>query len=146
MNKLAETYEQDLYAWLMQNAALLRQGRLSEIDVEHIAEELETMGRSERRELMSRLAVLLAHLLKWVYQPHQRSRSWQAAIKGQREDLKTLSDESPSLKPELGQRLQEAYRRARIEAERQTGIEEDRFPETCPFSLEQTLDNAFWPD
>jgi Domain of unknown function DUF29. len=146
MNTLVDTYEQDFYAWLMQNAALLRQGRLAEIDVEHIAEELETMGRSERRELLSRLAVLLAHLLKWIYQPHRRSRSWQATIKGQREDLKTLIDESPSLKPELEQRLQEAYRRARIEAERQTGIKEDRFPETCPCSLEQTLDNTFWPD
>ncbi len=146
MNKLAETYEQDFYAWLMQNAALLRQGRISEIDVEHIAEELETMGRSERRELLSRLAVLLAHLLKWVYQPNRRSRSWRATIEGQREDLKVLIAESPSLKPELEQRIEEAYRRARIEAEKQTGIKKDYFPETCPFSLEQTLDNAFWPD
>jgi hypothetical protein len=113
MNKMAETYEQDFYAWAIHNAELLRQGRLSEIDVEHIAEELECMGRSERRELMSRLAVLLAHLLKWVYQPHRRSRSWRAAIEGQREDLKVLLEESPSLKPELEQKLNEAYRRAK---------------------------------
>jgi hypothetical protein len=146
MNKIAETYEQDFYAWAIHNAELLRQGRLSEIDVEHIAEELECMGRSEKRELMSRLGVLLAHLLKWVYQPYRRSRSWRATIKAQREDLKALLEESPSLKPELEQKLNEAYRRAKIEAEKQTGINEDRFPEACPFSLEETLDNDFWPD
>ena len=81
MNRIAETYEQDFYAWAIHNAELLRQGRLSEIDVEHIAEELECMGRSEKRELMSRLGVLLAHLLKWVYQPYRRSRSWRAQSK-----------------------------------------------------------------
>jgi hypothetical protein len=146
MNKIAETYEQDFYAWAIHNAELLRQGRLSEIDVEHIAEELECMGRSEKRELMRRLGVLLAHLLKWVYQPHRRSRSWRATIEGQREDLKALLEESPSLKPELEQKLNEAYRRAKIEAEKQTGIHKNRFPETCPFSLKEALDNDFWPD
>jgi Domain of unknown function DUF29 len=146
MSTLAEIYEQDFYAWLIRNAELLHQGRLSEIDIEHIAEELEGMSRSERRELMSRLAMLLAHLLKWIYQPYKRSRSWRATIEGQREDLRALLAESPSLKPELEQKLNDAYRRAKIEAEKQTRISEDRFPEACPFTLGEVLDNEFWPD
>jgi hypothetical protein len=139
MNKIAETYEQDFYAWAMRNVELLRQGRLSEIDVEHVAEELETMGRSERWELMSRLAMLLAHLLKWVYQPYRRSRRWRATIKIQREDIRALLEESPSLKPELEQKLSDAYRRAKIEAERQTGISEDRLPRGLPLYLGRDL-------
>jgi uncharacterized protein DUF29 len=139
MNKIAEAYEQDFYAWAMRNVELLRQGRLSEIDVEHVAEELETMGRSERWELMSRLAMLLAHLLKWVYQPYRRSRRWRATIKIQREDIRALLEESPSLKPELEQKLSDAYRRAKIEAERQTGISEDRLPRGLPLYLGRDL-------
>jgi hypothetical protein len=139
MNKIAEIYEQDFYAWAMRNVELLRQGRLSEIDVEHVAEELETMGRSERWELMSRLAMLLAHLLKWVYQPYRRSRRWRATIKIQREDIRALLEESPSLKPELEQKLSDAYRRAKIEAERQTGISEDRLPRGLPLYLGRDL-------
>ena len=81
MGNLTEAYEQDFFAWAMKNAELIRQGRLSEIDAEHIAEELEDMGGSSKRELTNRLGVLLAHLLKWKYQPEQRSSSWSGTIK-----------------------------------------------------------------
>jgi hypothetical protein len=76
-----DLYEQDFFEWTVQNAQLLRAGRLEEADLEHIAEEIEDMGRSERRELESRLSVLLSHLLKWRFQPSRRGRSWQATIR-----------------------------------------------------------------
>ncbi len=75
-----QTYEEDFYAWALNNADLLRQGRFTEIDVDNIAEELESMGRSERRQLANRLEVLLAHLLKWRYQPARRGNGWRYTI------------------------------------------------------------------
>ena len=83
-------YEEDFYAWTTHNVKLLREGKLSEIDVEHIAEEIESMGKSEKRELLSRLAVLMAHLLKWKFQPARRSKSWALTIKNQRIELDDL--------------------------------------------------------
>lgn len=91
-------YEQDFYAWANRNAQLIRAGKLSEIDVENIAEELEGMGRSEKRAFINRLAILLAHLLKWHFQPALRSRSWQYTIRAQRDQLYDLLEDSPSLK------------------------------------------------
>lgn len=139
-------YNEDFYVWALRNAELLRRGRLAEIDAEHIAEELESMGKRDKRELHSRLVVLMAHLLKWIYQPHRRSRSWQATIEGQREDIKHLLADSPSLHSEVERELADVYRRATIEAQKQTGINKNRFPEVCPFTPEQVLDNEYWPD
>jgi hypothetical protein len=139
-------YDEDFYVWAMHNAELLRQGRLAEIDAENIAEELESMGKSNKRALYSRLAVLMAHLLKWIYQPQRRSRSWRATIEGQRDDIKRLLADSPSLRNEVERELPAAYRRATIEAQKQTGIIKSRFPEICPFTPEQVLDDDYWPD
>lgn len=139
------TYEQDYYAWALQNATLLRQGRLSEIDVANIAEELEAMGRSERRELEHRLAVLLAHLLKWVYQPQQRGHSWRYTIEEQRLSLEQLLEDSPSLRAKLDAACNAAYRRAVLLAAKETGIHKSAFPAGSPFTLEQTLGD-YWPE
>src|SRR5579872_5517180 len=98
---IQQEYEKDFYAWAVHNARLLRAGKLSEIDVENIAEEIESMGKSEKRELISRLAILLSHLLKWKCQPERRSRSWKLTIKEQRFELIDLLAESPSLKHEI---------------------------------------------
>lgn len=141
MNK--PLYDQDFYAWTQNQADLLRAGRLKEADIEHIAEELEVMGAGERRELINRLAVLLAHLLKWRHQPGRRGMSWRLTIKGQRLDV---LDTNPSLKPRLDEFLEKAYRKAVLKAARETGILEEAFPEQCPFTAEQALDNNFWPD
>jgi hypothetical protein len=145
MPKVSEVYNQDFYAWAMQNAQLLRQGRLSEIDIEHIAEELESMGKSERRELINRLSVLLAHLLKWLFQPELRSNSWKYTIEEQRRAVADVLEDSPSLRHELEDRLIKAYANALLQGARETGMDKTHFPELCPFSLEQILDKDFWP-
>ena len=102
-------YEQDFYAWTFHNASLLREGKFSEIDIENIAEELESMGRRDKRVLESRLSVLLMHLLKWQFQPMRRSNSWKLTIKKQRLSILRLLKESPRLKYNIAEVLEEAY-------------------------------------
>lgn len=139
-------YEEDFYAWTTHNVKLLREGNLSEIDVEHIAEEIESMGKSEKRELLSRLAVLMAHLLKWKFQPARRSKSWALTIKNQRIELDDLLEESPSLKKELGVKFNHAYERAILIAAEQTGLDEDKFPNTPPFTIKDCFKSSYLPD
>lgn len=139
-------YNKDFYAWLMNNASLLRQHKFNEVDIEHIAEELESMGKSEKRELTSRLTVLLAHLLKWKFQSALRSRSWKNTILTQRIDILELLDDSPSLKYELEERVVIAYEKARLSAEDETGIDKNNFPEICPFTFEQLLKKDYFPE
>ncbi len=146
MKAVAELYEHDLYAWTLKNAALIRQGRLAEVDLEHVAEELESMGRSERQELVNRLAVLLAHLLEWRYQPERRGKSWRATIKEQRLRLREHLAENPSLQPHLAASQATAYRYAVLRATQETPLEETAFPVVCPFTVEQTLAEDYWPD
>jgi hypothetical protein len=146
MHKANEVYNQDFYAWAMQNAQLLRQGRSSEIDIEHIAEELESMGKSERRELISRLSVLISHFLKWLFQPGLRSNSWKYTIEEQRRAVTDLLEDSLSLYHELENRLAKAYTNALLQAARETGMDKTHFPEQCPFSLDQILNEDFWPN
>src|SRR3990167_6767445 len=104
-----QQYNQDFYAWTIHNAESLRQGKLSEIDLENVAEEIESMGKSEKRELLNRLAVLLSHLLKWKFQSPRRSNSWKYTIKEQRIQLEDLLEESPSLKASLEEKMAHAY-------------------------------------
>ncbi len=145
MSQLTVEYDQDFYAWSLRNAALMRQGRLSEIDTEHLIEELESMAKREKRELINRLAILLAHLLKWQFQPARRSRSWQNTIDNQREDILELLAESPSLRREINERLAQAYKKALRLAEEETGLEKSYFPAVCPYTLDQALDETFYP-
>lgn len=139
-------YEQDYYGWALHNAELLRQGRLGEIDSERIAEELEDMGGSRERELEHHLGVLLAHLLKWVYQPERRGNSWRATIREQRLRVARVLRKNPSLKSRLDEAFAEAYEDARLIAMRETGLDERVFPELSPFTLAETLDDGYWPD
>jgi len=145
-NAVAVSYEKDFYAWAMKNAEFVRQGQWGEIDHEHVAEELESMGRREKRELVSRLAVLLAHLLKWQSEPERRSESWKYTIETQREDISDLLEDSPSLCYETGEKLAKAYKKAVRLAVRETGMQKSVFPEICPFSFEQALNDDFFPD
>lgn len=105
----ANLHDRDFYAWTQQQAQLLRAGKLSEIDVEHLIGEIESMGASERRELINRLAVLLAHLLKWWHQPNYRGRGWQLTIKEQRRQLQRLLKDNPSLNARLEEFIPESY-------------------------------------
>ena len=137
-------YDHDFYAWTQEQAQLLRTGKFNQIDFDHIAEEIEDMGRSEKRELESRLEVLLMHLLKWQFQPNLRSRSWQLTIKEQRLRLEKLLAENPSLKSFLADSLEKIYQLAMISAERETGL--SSFPEGCPYSLTEIFTSEFLPD
>jgi len=143
MNKIISNYDTDFYAWLLQNAQLIRQGRFSEIDSENVAEELEGMARSDKRQLTNQLAVLLAHLLKWEFQVDKRSSGWRGTIKEQRKRILKLLAESPSLKNELKNQIVDAYDFAIIIASNDTGISEFDFPQKCPYVLEQILDENF---
>ena len=148
MSTANNLYEQDLHAWALHNATLLRQGHLAEVDAEHLAEELEDMGANKKRAIARHLMRLLQHLLKYKMQPQLRSKSWQLTIRNQREDLQELLEESPSLVHTLHDpgRLRRAYARAVSEASIETGIDESVFPRECPFTLEQALDPDFWPE
>ena len=103
------------------------------------------MGRTEKRELVSRLTILLLHLLKWRYQPDKRGASWEASIRVQRNRLDDHLDDNPSLRPLLPQALASAYRDAALEAVAETGLPSSIFPNDCAWTIEQVLDAGFWP-
>ena len=146
MGTMTEVYDQDFYAWALKNAELIRQGRWSEVDTEHVAEEIESMGRSIKRALEQRLTVLFAHLLKWEYQPAFRSRSWRYTIIEQRDAISDLLEENPSLRAGLPTILAKVYKRAVRNAADETELKSTVFPANCPWPLEQTLDEQFWPE
>ena len=142
----AVAYDEDFFAWTEEQARLLRAGDFSQLDIENLAEEMEDMGRSIRRELRNRLAVLVMHLLKWRYQPGYRSRSWSGTIREQREQVAELLDESPSLKPVPAQDLAKIYRLAVSKALGETGLSEETFPAGCPFTPDQIMAEDFLPE
>lgn len=142
----AIAYEADFHAWSKDQAARLRELRPNSIDWGNIAEEIEGLGGSQRREIRSGLIVLLTHLLKWTYQPHERSNSWRASIAGARDEILSELSESPSLKRYPNEVLARQYEIARLEASGETGLPLAAFPETCLFTVAQVLDPSFWPD
>ena len=146
MTRNPADYEKDYYAWTVEQARLLRSRELSAIDVANIAEEIESMGRSDRREIGSRLTVLLLHLLKWRAQPRMRSSSWSGTVREQRRQIQKLLNESPSLIPFVSEVLPESYADAREDAIEESNLLEAEFPKHCPFTPEQVLDRGFLPD
>jgi hypothetical protein len=138
-------YDADFYAWANTQAELLRSGRLAAADVEHIAEEIESMGRSEKRELLNRLALLLMHLLKWQVQPMLRGNSWRATIKVQRREIARHLADNPSLTARLPEVLADAYGDAVLLAARETGLAEAAFPAANPWAFDEIMDDRFWP-
>ncbi len=149
MTKLAapdSNYDRDFYAWANEQAALLRAGKLAQAELEHIAEEIESMGRTEKRELVSRLTVLLLHLLKWRFQPEFRSRSWRLSVQEQRLQVASHLADNPSLKAQQATAIADAYRLAVIGAQRETGLDAETFPAGCPWSFDQLMDDEFWPE
>lgn len=134
-----DLYEADTMAWASANAELLRQRRFDELDVQHLIEELEDMGKSERRALESHLTVLLMHLLKWQYQSAMRGNSWLLSIANARESIEDALSDSPSLRPKLQDAafVSRAYSKARRSASIETGLDVSTFPEECPFDAVQ---------
>lgn len=138
-------YDTDFYAWTQRQAALLRAEEFSEVDWNNLIEEIETLGRSDKRELDSRLEVLLMHLLKWRYQAGKRGKSWRVTIDEQRRRLAKLLKESPSLHAQLATFVVEAYPDALRAAVMETGLPAATFPGECPWTPAQVLDGEFWP-
>lgn len=141
------SYDTDYYAWTQTQAAALRRVaelrlNLPEVDLEHLAEEIEGMGRSDRRALARQLERVLLHLLKWQVQPGLRGISWQRSIASARHEIEKLLEDSPSLRNEIGSRLDGEYRAARQGAIAETGLVPTLFPKTCPFTVEQILVDA----
>jgi hypothetical protein len=141
-----DLYEADFYAWTVSTANLLRQQRFMEIDIAHLAEELEDMGKRERRALESHIRNVVLHLLKWRYQPEKRGASWRQSIRNGRIDIQKLLRDSPSLASQISQMLDDEYLAARADAFDETGLSENIFPTQCPFTSEQVLDAGFWAE
>ena len=136
-------YMRDFYSWLMEQARHVREGRWGAVDRENLAEEIESLGREQFNKLESALRVLLLHILKWDHQPPMRSRSWVLSIDAQREEVEDVLSDNPGLKPRIAEALARGYRKARIDAAKETGIEKDKFPETCPYSFDDIVVRKF---
>jgi len=136
---MTSTYEQDFYQWTQEQAELLKAGALSQLDVENLIEEIESMGKSQKRALISRMTVLLMHLLKWDYQPDRRSGSWKSTIITQRKEIKRLLKDNPGLKSIITEMLNETYLDAAEIASAETELPESTFPKTCPYTVEHLM-------
>lgn len=144
-HKVTPKYEEDVYGWAIRTAQLLKDGKMNEVDFENIIEEIEALGRSEKYELINRLSVLLSHLLKWQYQPAMRGHSWIYSIKEQRKQSKIHLKDNPSLKSKLDDILIDAYDVAISKAAKETTLDEKLFPQECPYTFEQIMDDEFYP-
>lgn len=138
-------YEADHYAWLVRNASLIRAGRLTEADLEHVAKELEDLGRNEKRTLGNHLAVLLLHLLKWQFEPQHRSSTWRGSIYNARDAIRESLRESPSLRNRVPELVADRFGIVRYNAVNETGLPESDVPTDCPYSVEQLMDPDFLP-
>lgn len=138
-------YEVDYAQWCVEQAALVREGKFAGLDRENLAEEIESLGRSDKREIASRMEVLIAHLLKWQFQPEARSLSWAKSIIGARQSILEILDESPSLRQYPATTVERAYRVARVDAADETGIPVAEFPQVCPFRNDDLLNVKYYP-
>ncbi|MEH2071765.1 MAG: DUF29 domain-containing protein [Nostoc sp.] len=136
-------YNRDFYLWIQTIVQQLKEHKFDELDIHNLIEEVESTGRSEKRELKSRFVVLLIHLIKWQYQPEKRSESWRSTISEQRICIELLLEDSPSLQPLIAEVFEDCYQKARLKASDETGIKLNFFPKESPFTLEETLNNYF---
>jgi hypothetical protein len=139
-------YERDFYLWIERQAALLREGRLDELDVANLLEEIESIGRRDKKAIKSNLVVVLTHLLKYQFQPDQRSNSWRGSIVEHRRRLRDDFRDSPSLRGHASEVFSEAYDDAREQASAESGLPFRVLPRTSPYTLEQVLDPKYLPD
>jgi hypothetical protein len=143
MNSL---YDRDFFEWTWQVARLLREGRFADIDVEHLAEEIEDVGKRDQRGVESHLRVVLLHLLKWQMRPQKRSCSWRTSIRTHRITLSKIFDQSPSLKRHDQEVQHKVFVEAVGLAMDETGLLRECFPLTCPYTFEQIMDFDFLPE
>jgi Domain of unknown function DUF29 len=141
LERSRDLYDADLLAWLKQQAGYLRAGQLDRLDVGHLIEELEEMGGSQRRELKSRLEILLMHLLKRDASPRRRSRSWQSTIVEQRARIADLLEQSPSLRDGMEEVAQKAFAVAVKRAAIETGLKRSAFPAALPYGVAAILED-----
>jgi len=142
----ANLYETDFYGWIKSQVDALKAGNLKGLDVDNLIEEVEDMGRSEKREFDSRLEVLLTHLLKWQYQPNFRGRSWQFTVMEQRTRIAYHLADNPSLKSRIPETYERTYALAVIDAVKETGLDKTAFPAQCPWTFDEVMDEDFWPE
>lgn len=140
-----QLYETDFYAWTQKQANLLRHQQWNQLDLSNLIEEIESLGKQQRAELRNRWSVLIAHLLKWEYQPEKRSRSWLNTIRIQRIDTLELLAENASLKPYLQEVLDKTYIKATVLASGETNLPLKTFPQDCPYIVEDILSDRFYP-
>ena len=138
-------YEKDFNLWLEQTVNQLKKGNLTDLDIDNLIEEIDSIGRSDKREIYSRLKALLIHLLKWKYQPEKRTPSWVNTIDEQRDQLELIQKDSPSLTPYFREILLECYQKAVRAASNETHLSPQIFPADCPFNLEQILNPDYLP-
>jgi Domain of unknown function DUF29 len=142
---ISSLYTTDFYAWTQEQVSLLRNHQWSQIDLQNLIEEVESLGKQQRQELRNRLSILIGHLLKWQFQPQHRSRSWLANLRIQRLDTIELLEENPSLKSYLEEVVGKAYLKGVELAIRETDLPGRTFPADCPYSLTEILDDGFYP-
>ena len=138
-------YDDDYHAWVLEQIALLEAARFNDLDIAHLTDELKSLANMTKREIESRLTVLLQHLLKWQFQADRRSNSWRATIIEQRRRINAELADSPSLRRYPAAVIEEEYVLARLRAADETGLPVKRFPSTCPYSAVEALDDRFWP-
>jgi hypothetical protein len=140
-------YDRDFYGWTVEQATALRTRRIDKLDLGHLAEEIEDLGKEQFNKLESSLRIILIHLLKWDRQPDRRTRSWAISIETHRLDYKYVLADNPGLKPRRNEALERAYKRARLDAALETGLPRSLFPDVCPYSLDDVLTRLIdWPD
>lgn len=143
---IEDLYDADYYLWLQETSRLLKAKDFKNLDLENLIEEIESLGRSERNKLIFSLRLIYQHLLKWQYQPNKRSKSWSDTTTRERDNVSDYLEDTPSLKNLLQDQaiLTKAYKRGRRDGIRETGV--NNFPQVCPYSIEQTLDDNFLPE
>lgn len=139
-------HEKDLYGWAIHTAELLRGKKMDEVDFDSIIEEIEALGRSEKYELMSRLSLILSNLLKWQYQPQERTSNWDLTIREQRMMVQIILKDNLSLEKKLGEILDDAYYIAKLKAVKETSLSEKTFPDKCPYTSDEIIRNEFYPE
>ena len=141
-----DLYDRDFYTWCLHQAELVRVGQFAELDIPNVIEELESLGGEQANKLESSYRILLLHLLKWRYQPNRRTRSWRLSIGRERVSAPRVLKKNPGLRPQRTDRFAEAYADARKLAALETDLSLSTFSESCPFTLEQAMDEDFWPE
>jgi len=137
------SYDRDFYSWTQEQARLMRDGQWQAVDRMNVAEEIEALGREQFNKLESAIRVLLLHMLKWDHQAERRSRSWVLTIETQRLELEDVLGDNPGLRPRIGEAVTRAYRKARLEAARETDLPAAVFPAECPYSFEDIVARGF---